>query len=125
VTRGPTTQSLDERMDGLSAAVADFRLEATERFGRIDARFAAIEAELTVIRKLGTWLVGVGAGLIGTMIVGAATVAWSASAVVSDVRHQGRGLDRLEGRVDAVEHRLDAMDRKLDTLLSRTAKPAG
>jgi hypothetical protein len=121
----------------LAGDLADFRVEVAERFGQADARiaerfgqmdtrFAAVETELRIIRKLGTWLLGVGAGIIGTMIVGAATVAWAASAVVSDVKHQGQRIDRIEGRLDAMGRQLDAMGKQLDTLISRPApKPGG
>ena len=57
-------------------------------------------------------------GLVATLITGAATIGWAASAVNSKVEQQGV-------RVDALEKRVDAMDKKLDTLISRTAPKAG
>lgn len=98
----------------LAEGLADFRVEVAERFGKVDAQFAAVDTELHLIRKLGDRLLSVGVGIIGTMIVGAATIAWAASAVVSDVKHQGERIDKIEGR-------LDAMGKQLDILISRTA----
>lgn len=107
-----TDEKLAERIDGVSRTLADFRVEAA-------GKFASIETELGVIRKLGTWLLGGVFGLVVALITGAASVAWSASAVVAESRHQGERLDRLEAR-------LDAMGKQLDTLIGRTApKPGG
>jgi hypothetical protein len=103
--RGPTTRSLDERIDQVAASLSDFRIEAA-------GKFAAIETELRVIRKLGAWLLGGVFGLVAALITGAATVAWSASAVGSDVKQQAQ-------RIDHVEKRLDGLDTKLETLIRR------
>lgn len=95
---------------------------------------SAVETELRLIRKVGNWILGVAVGIVAAMITGAATVGWSASAVVSEVKHQGERLDKLELRLDAMERkhneRLDSVERKLDTLISRTGpapavKPGG
>jgi hypothetical protein len=117
-----------ERFGKLDAAVAERfgRQEAAvaERFGKVHAEFAAIRTELGIIRKLGTWLLGGVFGAVGAMIIGSATIAWSASAVNSKVEQQGARLDKVEGRIDQVEKRLDRIDQKLDTLISRTAPKA-
>lgn len=106
----------------LAADLADFRVETERRFGTLEKELAgfrsSVEAELRIIRKLGDRLLGVAVAIIGTMIVGAATVAWAASAVVSDVRHQGE-------RIDKIDARLDAMGKQLDALLSRSATKTG
>ena len=81
-----TDLKLAERIDQVVASVAGFRIEAA-------GKFAAIETELRIIRKLGTWLLGGVFGLVAALITGAATVGWSASAVVSDVRQQTQRLD--------------------------------
>lgn len=105
-----TDEKLAERIDGLAERVTELRTDY--------AGFrASVETELKLIRKLGDRLLSVGIGIIGTMIIGAATIAWAASAVVSDVRHQG-------DRIDKIEARLDAMGKQLDTLISRTAPAA-
>lgn len=120
----------------LAADLADFRVESERRFGLLEKELAAfrssVEAQLGMIRKLGDRLLGTAVGIIGTMIVGAATVAWAASAVVSDVRHQGERIDKVEAgidavgkRIDKVESRLDAISKQLETLLSRTPPKAG
>ncbi len=120
----------------VAAALADFRVDVAERFGKLEAamaeRFGNVHAEIAsirtepgLIRKLGDRLLGVAVGIIGTMIIGAATVAWAASAVNSKVEQQGVRLEKLEGRMDRVERRLDGIDQKLDTLISRTAPKAG
>jgi hypothetical protein len=106
----------------LAADLADSRVETERRFGALEKELAgfrsSVETELGLIRKLGDRLLGVAVGIIGTMIVGAATVAWAASAVVADVRHQGE-------RIDKVDTRLDAMGKQLETLLNRTAPKSG
>jgi hypothetical protein len=114
----------------LATDLADFRVDMERRFGAVEKELAAfrsgVETELGIIRKLGTWLRGGVFGAVGTMIIGSATIAWSASAVNSKVEQQGARLDRFEGRLDRVEKRLDGIDQKLDTLISRTApKPGG
>lgn len=107
-----TDEKLSDRIDALAGSVAEFRTEAA-------GKLAAIETELGIIRKLGTWLLGGVFGLVAALISGAATIGWSASAVVTEARHQGIRIDKLEGRMDGVEKRLEGIDRKLDTLLSR------
>jgi predicted RND superfamily exporter protein len=109
----------------LAEDLADFRVEVERRFGALETTVAGfrsgVETELRIIRKLGTWILGAALGIVAAMVTGAATVAWSASAVVADVKHQGERIDKLEGRMERVEKRLDGMDAKLDTLISRTA----
>lgn len=114
-----TDQQLAERIDGLSRAVTDFRLEVAGRFGRVEKELGSIEKELGIIRNLGRWLLAGVFGAVVTLIGGAWTVGWSASAMVSRADQQGARLDRLEGRMDRI-------DAKLDTLIGRaTPKPAG
>lgn len=96
----PTEQLADEihevRRD-LSALRADF------------AGFrAAVETELGIIRKLGTWLLGGVFGLIAALLTAAVSFGWSAS----EAKHQ---VDRI----DKTEKRLDGIDAKLDTLIRR------
>jgi hypothetical protein len=104
----------------MAATATDEKLAADLTAFRIEAagKFSAIEAELKVIRKLGTWLLGGVFGLVAALITGAATIGWSASAVNSEVKHQGQ-------RIDQVEKRLDAMDQKLDLIISRIGPRAG
>ncbi len=99
-----TDQQLADRLAELRADFAGFR--------------SGVETELRIIRKLATWLLGGVFSLVAMLITGAATVAWSASAVVSDVKHQAERLDKLDAR-------LDAIGKQLDTLISRTAPGPG
>jgi hypothetical protein len=115
----------------LAADIADLRVGMERRFGEVERRFgevgaqlAAIQAEMGLIRKLGDRLFGTAIGIIGTMIIGAATVTWAASAVVSDVRHRGERIHKVETQVEANGKRLDAMGKQLETLLERTAPKA-
>ena len=115
----------------LAADIADLRVAMERRFGEVGGQLAAIQAELGLIRKLGDRLFGTAIGIIGTMIFGAATVAWAASAVSSDVRHQGGRIEKVETlleatgkRLDRVESRLEAMGKQLETLLERSAPKA-
>jgi hypothetical protein len=112
----------------IAGDLADFRVEVAdrlgkldagiaERFGKVDAQFAATATELRIIRRLGTWLLGGVFGLVATLITGAATIGWAASAVNSKVEQQGT-------RLDALEKRLNVMDQKLDTLIGRTTPKA-
>jgi hypothetical protein len=116
----------------LASDLADFRLEVSERFGRMDARFASIETELSLIRKLGDRLLGAMAGGVGAMVVWAALAGWYGSSINSDVRQQAAALENnakliegLAGRVGQVEKRLDSMDSKLDLLVRRGEAPKG
>lgn len=127
-SRGPTTQSLDERIDGLADDLAGFRLEAEKRSGAIETALSDIRGDLkefrTGIRTDLRWIKLIG-GSIVTLLLGAGAfsgrVIWDAASIASDVRQQGQRIDKLEGRMDRVEKRLDGIDQKLDTLLNRTA----
>lgn len=128
-----TDEKLAERIDGISHALADLRLEAEKRFGSIEkglgdirtdlAGFrSGVESELRWIKRVG----GALAGLVLAVALGSGRVIWDAATVVSEVRQQGGRIEGLEGRMDRVEKRLDGIDGKLDTLLSRTApRPGG
>lgn len=113
----------------LAEGLSDFRVEVSERFGKleagiaeqfgkVDARFAAVEKELAIIRKLGAWLLTGVFGLVAALLTGSFAVGWAASSMTSKTEQQG-------ARLDAFDKRLDAMDRKLDTLINRTAPKAG
>ncbi len=103
-----------EKIKGVARDLATFRVEVAERFEKVTERFGAmekdlhgfrgsVETELRIIRRQAAWLVGGVFGLIAAMITGAATIAWSASAVVSEVKHQGQRLDKIESRLDALQ----------------------
>jgi hypothetical protein len=107
-SRGPTTQSLDDRIDalsedmkGLTKGLTDFRVEMTDKLGKFQG---GVENDLR-------WIKRIGASVLLIAIGGAAWVIREVTTVKDDVRHQ--------------ERRLDAIDSKLDTLLSRTAPKAG
>src|SRR5262249_16105178 len=106
-----------------AADLADFRVEVAEGFGQLEAamaercgnvlaEIAAMRTERALIRKLEDRLLGVAVGIIGTMIIGAATDAWAPSTVDSKVEEQGVRLEKLEGRMDRVEKRLDGIDQQ-------------
>ena len=102
---------------------------------------------MRIIRRLGTWLLRGVFGLVATLITGAATIGWAASAVNSKVEQQGNRLDALEkqwdalnsrvaqqgkhldkmdGRLDRIESRLEGIGSQLDTIVKRAApKPGG
>ena len=96
--------------------------EVAERFGSVEKSIegfrAGVETELRLIRKLGNWLLGAAFGVVAALVTSAATIGWSASAIVSDVKQQGRRIDRLETR-------LDAMGKQLDVLIRRTGPKPG
>lgn len=96
---------LGERIDGLASNLSEFRVEAA-------GKFAAIETELAIIRKLGAWLLGGVFGLVAALITGAATVGWSASAVVARVNQQDARIDRVERRLEGIEGKLDVLVRR-------------
>lgn len=104
---------LDDHLKELRSDLATSRVDAGEKFGRLDT-------ELRIIRKLGTWLLGGVFGAVAALITGAATIGWSASAVVAEAKHQAARIDGLEKRGDLLDARLDGLDAKLDTLISRT-----
>ena len=113
----------------LAESRANFRVEVSERFGKVERDLegfrSGVETELRIIRKLGTWLLGGVFGVVAALVTGAATVGWSASAVVSEVKSQGQRVDKLEGRIDRVEKRLDGIDQKLEILIRRTESKTG
>lgn len=102
----------------IAEALADFRVEVSERFGRVEKELASIETELSIIRNLGRWLLAGVFGAVVTLIGGAWTVGWAASSMTSRAEQQGARLDRLEGRLDGIE-------KKLDTLINRGVPKAG
>lgn len=145
---GKLEAGIAERSGNLEAGIAERfgHLEAgiAERFGRVEAETTgfrnAVDTELRIIRRLGTWLLGGVFGLVATLITGAATIGWAASAVNSKVEQQGNRLDALEKQVAAlgskvdrqgqglekIESRLEVIGSRLDTLISRAApKPGG
>jgi hypothetical protein len=113
----------------LTEDLARLRVEVAERFGRVEKDLAEYRAEvrteLKVIHKLGAWLLGGVFGVVAALVTGAATIGWSASAVVSEVKSQAQRSDKFEGRVDRVEKRLDGIDAKLDVLIRRTEPKTG
>ena len=127
----------------LAADLADFRVEVERRFGQVTQQLSelredfagfrgAVQTELGFIRKLGDRFLGIGVAIVGTMILGAASIAWAASTVVSDVRHHGERIDKVEAqlettgkRIDRIDDRLETMGKQLETLLSRTASKNG
>jgi hypothetical protein len=102
MSRGPTTRSLDERIDALSKDMKDL----TDSFR--DAR-----GDLAWIKRIGAFLVAflVAAGS------GSGRIIWDASAISTGVKHQGQRLDKLDSRLDSVE-------KKLDMLLAHAAPAA-
>ncbi len=111
----------------LADDLAEFRLEAaqrfekvTERFGSVDKSLGIIDRDLKFIRWIGVFF----AGILVVLVERSINLAWEASAVVSKVEQQGGRLDKVDGRMDRVEKRLDGIDQKLDTLISRTAPKA-
>ncbi|HZW32086.1 MAG TPA: hypothetical protein VFF52_15345 [Isosphaeraceae bacterium] len=115
--------------ENLAESLANFRVEVAERFGKVEKDLegfrSGVETELRIIRKLGTWLSGGVFGVVAALVTGAATVGWSASAVVSEVKSQVQRIDKLEGRIDRVEKRLDGIDQKLDILIHRSESKTG
>lgn len=122
----PTSQEVSE-------GLADFRVEVSERFGRMEAELSSVRTELGLIRKLGDRLFGAMIAGVGTMFAWAALAGWYGSALNSEVKQHGRQIEELHGevksqgaRLDRVERRLDTIDHKFDTLLGRiTPKPGG
>jgi septal ring factor EnvC (AmiA/AmiB activator) len=137
--RGPTTQSLDDRIDALSGDM--------QGLTRTVHDFAS---DLRWIKRIEAF---VAVSLVAAL-AGSGRVIWEASAVNTKVDQQGKVLEELRadvkqhgkvledlradakqqgGRLEAVERRLDKIDgqvdaigKQLDTLLSRTApKPGG
>jgi hypothetical protein len=117
----------------VAESLAEFRVEVAERFGSVEKNLegfrSGVETELRLIRKLGNWLLGGAFGILAAMVTSAATIGWSASAVVSEVKQQGQRIEKLESRLDAqigkLDDRLDAMGKQLDALIRRSEpKPA-
>lgn len=110
--------------------LANFRVDVAERFGSIEKGVegfrSGVETELRLIRKLGNWLLGAAFGVFAAMVTSAATIGWSASAIVSEVRTAVAEVKQQGQRIDKLENRIDAMGKQLDILILRTeSKPAG
>jgi hypothetical protein len=106
--------------------LAEFRVEVAEKFGSVEKNIegfrSGVETELRLIRKLGNWLLGGVFGVFAAMVTSAATIGWSASAVVSEVKQQGQRIDKLESRLDAMGKQLDILVRRSES--KPTASPA-
>ena len=130
---GPTTRSLDGRLDDLAADVhevlsdvaglrldttsefgrlreglGDYRLETEQRFGSIEKVLSGIQEQLKFIRWVGVFF----AGILVAAVAGAGRVVWDAATINAEVKHQGE-------RLEMVAKRLDGIDTKLDTLIRR------
>ena len=81
---------------------------------------SSVETELRLIRKLGGWFVWRMFVVFISVVVGAATVGWNASAVVAEVKYQGLRLDKIEQRQEASAEKVE---KQLDTIIRQTAKP--
>lgn len=113
--RGPSTLTLDERIDALSEEVQELargviglRTEFAEFRGEI-------RSELRWIKRIG----GALTALVLTVVVGSWGVTWEAAKLASDVKQQGRQLEKVENRLDKVENRLDKVDKRLDKVENR------
>jgi outer membrane murein-binding lipoprotein Lpp len=110
-SRGPTTRSLDERIDDLSGDVKD-----------LSRRVGDFDNDLKWLKRIGTFI----AALLVAAGAGSGRVIWDAATISADVKQQGRALDALASevkhqgdRLEKVEKRLDGIDDKLDTLIRR------
>jgi hypothetical protein len=79
---------------------------------------SSTETRLDMVLGIGKWAAasvtaGFAAGLIA-FIGGAVGVSWSASALNSNVEHQGARLDKIESRLDGSDAKLDLIVRRLD-----------
>jgi outer membrane murein-binding lipoprotein Lpp len=114
-SRGPTTRSLDERIDDLSGDVKDL----ARRVGDFDN-------DLKWLKRIGAFI----AAMLVAAGAGSGRVIWDAATISADVKQQGRTLDAMASdvkhqgdRLEKVEKRLDAftekVDAKLDLILRR------
>lgn len=109
-TRGPTTRSLDERIDELSEDMKGLTKSVND-FGN----------DLKWIKRIGAFI----AVSLAAALAGSGRVIWEASAINTEVKQQARLMEEMRSEVKEQGTRLDAMDRKLDTLISRTAPKSG
>jgi hypothetical protein len=73
------------------------------------------------------WIKGIGAFfavVLASMVAGSVTVAWNASAVVSEVTQPGKRLDKIEQRLDGFDAKFDALPRRGAGTPTPTPKPA-
>ena len=113
--RGPSTPTLDERIDALSDDVRDL----TKGLGDLRTEFAGFRGEicneLRWIKRIG----GALAALVLTVVVGSWQVTWNAAAAATDVKQQGRRLDKVEERLDKIQVQVDKVDKRLDNVEKR------
>lgn len=109
--RGPATQSLDERIDGLAGEMRELSR------GLGDLRTDLAKFQGGVERDL-KWIKGIGASVLATIIAGGAWVIRESTTLKDEVKHQ-------ETRLEKVEKRLDGIDAKLELLIRRTEPKGG
>ena len=98
--------------------LTELRVDVEKRFVAIDRSLAGIERDLKFIRWIGAFF----AMILVALVTGSVTVAWNASAVVSEVKHQGERLDKVEKQLEHQGERLDRIEKQLDILVQRTAR---
>ena len=118
--RSVTAKSVNEDLGELAQEVKDLGRGIDALRNEFTGFRSSVETELRLIRKLGGWFVGGLFGVFISVVVGAATVGWNASAVVAEVKYQGLRLDKIEQRQEASAEKVE---KQLDTIIRQTAKP--
>ena len=110
--------------------LADEIKDLTVSMGALRTEFAGfrgvVETKLSLIEAIGRWIVRFSAGVLVAIVVGAASIAWRASSLESEVRQQGVRLGRVEqqlGRLDKIEQQLGQIIQRLDQAAMPKSKP--
>jgi hypothetical protein len=84
-----------ETDEKIASDLAEFRLETEKRFGLIDKDLGEfrieVRTQLGVIKWIGVFF----AGILVALVAGAISVAWSASALNSEVKQMAKQLDTI------------------------------
>src|SRR5437016_7497435 len=101
----PADQQLAEDIHEVAEHLAGFRVEVAERFGVVNTGLKEIQGDLRWIK----WIGGFFATALMALIAGAVTVSWNASALNSEVKHQGGRLEALNSELKHQGGRLEAL----------------
>lgn len=107
---GPTAQS---GSDELKKLAGDFSTTRSD--------FSGFSAKASVQLALIKWVGVFFSGILVALVAGAVNIAWHASALNSEVRHQGRRLEKIEKNSEVVIQHLEGIERRLDAFAARLA----
>ena len=107
----PTMTEVDQR---LTQAVH----ETGQKVERQGERLAAIESSMGWVTKIGGFFVTLLVIIFGAI----GSLSWNASALNSEVKHQGARLEKIDQKLEQQGARLEKIDQKLEKQAARLDK---